>query len=72
MAEATFVTAKALAARAGVSAKRMRRFIRSQAKTDAAVIGACGAGNRYAISEADAKRLLVAFAAAKRTEGDEA
>lgn len=70
MSEATFVTAKALAARAGVTPKRMRRFIRSQAKGESAVIGACGAGNRYAISEADAKRLLVAFAASKRTESE--
>lgn len=70
MSETTFVTAKSLATQAGVTPKRMRRFIRAQAKTDAAVIGACGAGNRYAISEGDAKRLLAAFAASKRVEGD--
>jgi len=55
------VTAKELARMAGVDPKRMRRFIRAQASEKGAIISACGQGNRYAISGADARKLVNAF-----------
>lgn len=55
------VTAKELAKMAGTDGKRMRRFIRAQAQEKGAIIGACGQGNRYAISASDARKLVNAF-----------
>lgn len=57
------ISAKELALLAGTDAKSMRRFIRAQAQTDAAVIGACGQGNRYEIDVTDAAALVEAFKA---------
>lgn len=62
----TFVSAKALALACDTDAKSMRRFIRAQASKDDAIISACGQGNRYAITPAQAKRLVAAFRASKR------
>lgn len=53
------------------AAKRMRSFIRRQAKTDAAIIGACGQGNRYGMGKREADALVAAFVAAQR-KGDDA
>lgn len=55
------VTAKQLASMAGVDGKRMRRFIRAQAAEKGSIISACGQGNRYVISAADARKLVSAF-----------
>lgn len=57
-------TAKALATGCGVDPKAFRRFIRSTARSDTPIISACGQGNRYAISQQEARKLVVAFAKA--------
>lgn len=51
----------------GITPKAFRRFVRAQAKTDAAVIGACGQGNRYGISQAEARKLVAAYRKAHAT-----
>src|SRR4051794_2324146 len=52
------LAAKEVAAMLGITPKAFRRFVRSQAKTDAAIIGACGQGNRYGITQAEARKLV--------------
>lgn len=58
------MTAKEIAIACNTDAKRMRRFIRAQAKQDKPLLAACGQGNRYAIPAATAKALIAAFKAA--------
>lgn len=61
------LAAKEVASMLGITPKAFRRFVRTQAKTDAAIIGACGQGNRYGITQAEARRLVSAYRKAHAT-----
>lgn len=61
------LAAKEVAAMLGITPKAFRRFVRTQAKTDAAIIGACGQGNRYGITQTEARRLVSAYRKAHAT-----
>lgn len=60
MTQQTF-SAKEVAGQLGINPKRFRAFVRTQAKGDAAIIGACGQGNRYGITKQDAAKLIAAY-----------
>lgn len=62
------LSAKEVAKMAGTDAKRLRRFIRS----DSSGITACGQGNRYEFTQAQARKLVAAFNKANSPKQDEA
>lgn len=60
MTQQTF-SAKEVASQLGINPKRFRAFVRTLARSDAAIIAACGQGNRYGITKGDAAKLIAAY-----------
>lgn len=65
---ATF-TAKEIASACNTNGKAFRRYIRSQAASDAPIVSACGQGSRYSFDENEAHALIAGFAAWAESKG---
>lgn len=62
-------TAKEIASACNTNGKAFRRYVRSQAASDAPIVGACGQGSRYSFSEDEAHALIAGFAAWAESKG---